>query len=147
MTDVYVYYFIAFGPDGKRVRSERRATLETIAGLGEAVMESQLVLDHTEVADDGFSLADVNDEAHPMDVLWAEIRSLERRALSRDDEALRLDQVSQADGKYMLRLESRELRRQAQALRRQRAEAMAGELVDQIDSRTRRHYGGTSANG
>jgi hypothetical protein len=45
MTDVYVYYFTA-GPGGKDI-SSKRATLETIKGKGEPVMESQIVVDHT----------------------------------------------------------------------------------------------------
>jgi len=47
MTDVYVYYFTRSGPHGEKVLSKRRATLETINGRGQAVMESQIVVDHT----------------------------------------------------------------------------------------------------
>ena len=43
MTDIYVYRFMRRGPAGKNILSERRATLETIKGKGEAVMESQIV--------------------------------------------------------------------------------------------------------
>jgi hypothetical protein len=134
MADVYVYYFMRCGPHGENVLSKRRATLQTIAGRGEAVMESQIVVDHTEVDGNGFLIGGVGNESHPMDELWAQIRSLERRADSRDSEALKLDESTEGDHKYMLRLESRELRREAQRLRKQRADAMAGELGNQIDA-------------
>jgi len=125
MTDVYVYYFMRRGPAGENFLSKRRATLETINGRGEAVMESQIVVDHTEVDGDGFLIGGVGNESHPMDELWAQIRSLERRANSRDSEALELNESTEEDRRYMLRLESRELRKQAQRLRKQRADSMA----------------------
>jgi hypothetical protein len=134
MTDVYVYYFMRRGPHGEDVLSKHRATLQTIAGRGEAVMESQTVVDHTEVDGDGFLIGGVGNESHLTDELWAQIRSLERRAESRDSEALRLDESTEGEHKYVLRLESRELRREAQRLRKQRADAMAGELGNQIDA-------------
>ena len=126
MTDVYVYYFMRRGPAGENFLSKRRATLETINGKGEAVMESQIVVDHTEVDGDGFLIGGVANESHPMDELWAQIRSLERRANSRESEALELSESTEEDRRYMLRLESRELRKQAQRLRKQRADSMAG---------------------
>ncbi len=49
MSDVYVYHFMRRGPAGKNILSKRRATIETINGKGEAVMESQIVVDQTEV--------------------------------------------------------------------------------------------------
>src|ERR1700720_2935610 len=108
MSDVYVYHFKRRGPVGENILSERRATLETIKGKGEAVMESQIVVDHTEVDGNGFLIGGVGNESHPMDELWAQIRSLERRAHSRDSEALTLDPSAEGQRIYMLRLESRE---------------------------------------
>jgi hypothetical protein len=125
MSDVYVYYFMRRGPAGENILSKRRATLETINGRGEAVMESQIVVDHTEVDGDGFLIGGVGNTSHPMDELWAQIRSLERRANSRDSEALELNESTEEERRYMLRLESRELRKQAQRLRKQRADSMA----------------------
>jgi hypothetical protein len=142
MADVYVYYFMRCGPHGENVLSKRRATLQTIAGRGEAVMESQIVVDHTEVDGDGFLIGGIGNESHPMDELWAQIRSLERRADSRDSEALKLDESLEGDHKYMLRLESRELRRESQRLRKQRADATAGELGNQIDTQAFAQFGG-----
>ena len=130
MADKYVYYFIRRGASGKRVLSKRRATLEAIDGKGTAVMESQIVVDHTEVDDNGFLIGGASDDAHPMDELWAQIRSLERRATSRDREALTM---GNAEGglKYMLSLESRELRAQALKLKKQRTDLMVQMLDDQ----------------
>jgi hypothetical protein len=126
MTDVYVYYFICRGPAGENVLSKRRATLEAINGKGEAVLESQIVVDHTEVDGHGFLIGGVCNELQPMDELWAQIRSLERRANSRDSEALNLNESTEGDRIYMLSMESRELHKQAQRLRKQRADLMAG---------------------
>ena len=130
MTDVYVYYFIRYvGPTGENILSKRRATLETIKGKGgEAVMESQIVVDHTEVDGNGFLIGGVGNALHPMDELRAQIRSLERRANSRDSEALTLNESGDGRRDYLLHLESRELRNQAQRLKKQRADSLAGEL-------------------
>jgi hypothetical protein len=130
VTDMYVYYFMrSRGSAGEKLRSQRRATLETINAMGgEAVMESQIVVDHTEVDGNGFLIGGVGNESHPMDELWAQTRSLERRANSRDGEALTLDKTAEGQRIYMLRLESRELRNLAQKLKKQRADSMAGEF-------------------
>jgi hypothetical protein len=134
VTDVYVYYFIRCRGADERILSNRRATLESIKGKGEAVMESQIVVDHTEVDGNGFLIGGIGSESHPMDELWAQIRSLERRANSRDSEALALNDSGEADRIYSLRLESRELRKQAQRLKQQRADSLAGELGNQSDA-------------
>ncbi len=135
MTDVYVYYFLrSRGPAGHHILSKRRATLEAIKGKGEAVMESQIVVDQTEVDDNGFVIDGVGYEAHPMDELWVQIRSLERRANSRDSEALTLNENAEGDHIYMLGLESRELRHQAERLKKQRVDLMTGELGNRIDA-------------
>ena len=70
-----------------------------------------------------------------MDALWAEIRSLERRANSRDREALTLNESGEGDRIYSLSLESRELRNQAKTLKKQRAGLMLGELDYRTDAR------------
>lgn len=54
MTDMYVYHFIRNGPNGENLLSNRRATLETAKSFGEPVLDSQAVVDHTEVDDNGF---------------------------------------------------------------------------------------------
>jgi hypothetical protein len=142
MSDVYVYRFTRRGPAGENILSKRRATLEAINGKGEAVMESQIVVDHTEVDGNGFLIGGTDNEADPMDGLWAQIRSLERRANSRDSEALTLNESGEGDRGYLLSLESRELRNQAQRLRRQRAESMAGKLDNRINSQVLVQFGG-----
>jgi hypothetical protein len=136
VTDVYVYYFMRCrGSAGEKILSKRRATLEAIKGnKDEAVMESQIVVDHTEVDDNGFVIGGVGNESHPMDERWAEIRSLERRANSRDSEALTLNESGDGQHIYLLRLESRELRNQAQRLKKQRANSMAGEFGIRSDA-------------
>jgi hypothetical protein len=131
MTDVYVYYFMRCrGPAGENILSNRPATLEAIKGIGEAVMESQIEVDHREVDGEGFLIGGVGNESHPMDQLWAQIRSLELRANSRDSEALKLDEGTEGSRIYMLSLESRELRAQAQMLKKQRT----GLLVETLDN-------------
>jgi hypothetical protein len=148
MTDVYVYYFMrSRGLAGENILSKRRATLEAINGKGEAVMESQLVVDHTEVDDNGFLVGGVGNASHPTDALWAQIRSLERRANSRDSEALTLTESAEGDRIYLLRLESRELRKQAQALKKQRADSMAGKLANRSDTQVFVQFSGDPATG
>jgi hypothetical protein len=148
MSDVYVYYFMRnLGPVGEKVLSKRRATLETIKGRGEAVMESQIVVDHTEVDGNGFLIGGVGNESHPVDELWAEIRSLERRANSRDSEALTLSESGDGKHIYLLRLESRELRNQAQRLRKQRVDVMTGALGNRSDAQDFLAFGDSPATG
>ena len=119
MTDVSVYYFMRHGGLGdKELLSKRRATLETIKYRGEAVMQSRRVVDHTEVDGNGFLIGGASDASHPE--LWPEIRSLETRAKSRDDEALKIAEHAegaQGDRRRMLQRESLELRNQARVLR------------------------------
>jgi hypothetical protein len=148
VTDVYVYYFMRCrGPAGENILSKRRATLETIKGKGEAVMESQIVVDHTEVDGNGFLIGGVGSQSHPMDELWAEIRSLERRANSRDSEALTLDESADGQRIYLLRLESRELRNLAQRLKKQRTDSMTGELGNSSDGQHFLPFEGSPAAG
>jgi hypothetical protein len=142
MTDVYVYYFMRRGPAGEKILSKRRGTLEAIKGKGEAVMESQIVVDHTEVDGNGFLIGGVGNASNPMDELWAQIRSLERRANSRDSEALTLNETAEGDRIYLLRLESRELRSQAHKLQKQRANLMTGELGNRSDAQVFVQFGG-----
>jgi hypothetical protein len=135
MADVSVYYFMRRrGPAGEKILSKRMATLETTRGMGEPVMESRILVDHTEVDSNGFLIGGVDNESRPMDEDWAQIRSLERRANSRDCEALQLNKSTEASRKFMLGLESRELRNQAQKLKKHRADLMAGELGARIDA-------------
>jgi hypothetical protein len=135
MTDVYVYYFVRRrGPVDDESVSKRRATLEAIKSIGKPIMESQIVVDHTEVDGNGFQIGGVDHESHPMDDRWPQIRSLERRAAARDCEALQLNEMTDGSRKYLLGLESRELRRQAQVLRKQRTDAMAGELGVKVEA-------------
>jgi hypothetical protein len=77
-----------------------------------------------------------------MDELWVQIRSLERRANSRDNEALSLNESIEGDRKYLLSVESRELRKQAQKLRKQHADSMVKELGNRIDSQVHLQFGG-----
>jgi hypothetical protein len=120
MTDMYVYHFMRrSGLAGGEILSKRRATLETIKGKGEAVMESQIVVDHSEVDGNGFVIGAISNQSRPMDELWTRIRSLELRAKSRDSDALQLNEGTEGASKYMLRLESRELRNQAKRLKKQ----------------------------
>jgi hypothetical protein len=144
MTDLYVYYFLrSRETTGQMSRSRRRATLETIKNMGEPVMESQIVVDHTEVDDNGFLIDGVDDELHPMEERWAQIRSLERRAHSRDCEAQQLSESTDGSRKYMLSLESRELRNQAKTLRKLRSDLVTDEFGGpRIDEQVLARLGG-----
>lgn len=110
-------------------------------------MESQIVIDHTEVDGNGFLIGGVGNESNPMDELWAQTRSLERRANSRDSEALTLDKAAEGQHIYMLRLESRELRSLAQKLNKQRADSMAGEFGSRGGAQNFLPLGGSSTAG
>lgn len=128
MTDIYVYYFMRTrGPGGAELLSKRRATLEAIKGKGEAVMNSQIVVDHREVDDNGFVIRGTRNESDASNESWSQIRSLELRADSRDTDAQKLDEHSEGALKYMLQLESRELRRQANILKMQLTGAITRE--------------------
>jgi hypothetical protein len=132
MTDVYVYYFMRSDcPAGDVKLSTQSATLEAIKGKGEPIMESQMVVDHTEVDGNGFLVARDGSGSYAVNNLSAQIRSIELRAVSRDSAALTLDEATDGRDKYMLRLESRELRGQAKKLKSERADLMADEVGNQ----------------
>jgi hypothetical protein len=130
MADVSVYYFMRHGgPGGKELLSERRATLETIKDRGTAVMQSQRVVDHTEVDGNGFLIGGASDESHPE--LWSQIRSLEARAKSRDREALKIVEGAESGRRQMLLGESLELRNQARLLKTRVDRMRADQLRNQ----------------
>ena len=148
MTDMYVYYFTrSRGPAGVQVHSNRRATLAAIKGKGEAVMESQIVVDHREVDGNGFVIGGTSSESHPTDQRWSQIRSLELRANSRDSAAQALDEHSEGACKYMLQLESRELRQQAKRLKEQLAAMEADKRDDWNGARNFAEFVGGSSTG
>lgn len=126
MSDAYVYLFTVSNGSVKRV-SARPATLEAIKGIGEPIMESQLVVDQTELDDDGFLVIAVGNGSLAVNELTAQINSFELRAVSRDREALELNDSTEGQDKYMLSLESRELRKQGRTLTNQRTETMSSE--------------------
>jgi hypothetical protein len=120
MTDVVVYYFMRAGvPGGEQSLSNRRATLETIQGKGQAVMQSRHIVDHTEVDANGFVIGSPGNESQSVDELWPQIRSLELRAKSRDTEALKILEGTEDARKQALHKESLELRDQARILKAQ----------------------------
>lgn len=117
MTDVAVYHFMRRSTDGKEVPSKRRATLESIQDKGVAIMQSARIVDHTEVDGSGFLMGGTGEGSHAVNELWPEIRSLELRAQSRDEEALKMVDDGAIDRKHRLQRESVELRNQARLLR------------------------------
>ena len=130
MTDAYVYFFMmSNGSNGESRVSPRPATLEAIRGKGRAIMDSQMVVDRTELDGEGFLVSAVGIGSFAVNELTAEIRSVELRAASRDREALTLNDSTEGQDKYMLSLESRELRKQGRKLTSQR--------TDTLDSETR----------
>lgn len=132
MTDVSVYYFMRHGvPGDEELLSQRRATLEAIKFRGEAVMQSRRVVDHTEVDGNGFLIGGASDKAHPE--LWPQIRSLELRAKSRDDDALGIEGSAASERRQMLHRESLELRAEARILRA-RADGIKADKQPRRDS-------------
>jgi hypothetical protein len=128
VTDRYIYYFTARDSvTGETRLSSRPATLKAIVGQGEPVMESQLVVDHTELDDDGFFIAGIRGDSPVDDEINAQIKSVELRADSRDSEAQKMNDAAEGKDKYMLTLESRELRGQARQLKSQRTHLLADE--------------------
>jgi hypothetical protein len=82
MCDAYVYYFVTSNSqDGDNMLSTRPATLETIKDRGgDPVMESQMVVDHTQLDVEGFLVAAVSCDSHEINDLAAQIWYLEVRA-------------------------------------------------------------------
>jgi hypothetical protein len=131
MSDVYIYHFITpAGPDGESRMSARRATLEAIKSRGTPIMDTQVVVDHSEVDADGFLTATAANDSAALNDFAAQIASLNARAASRDGEAIA---NSNGADQYMLTLESRELRKQARNLNIERAELAASEARDRTD--------------
>jgi hypothetical protein len=129
MSDVYVYYFIDADEhtDGNLI-STRAATLEAIKGRGEPMMDSEFIVDHTELDADGF-VPEYGLSTNAADILRLQIRSLKLRAESRDSEALKLKRSTDGAHKYQLYVESRELRDQAHLLQTQRVDLLVSEAV------------------
>jgi hypothetical protein len=105
-------------------------------------MESQLVIDDSELDEEGFLVTAVGNDSNEIDDISAQIWSLEVRAASRDNEAI---DTTEGAEKYMLSLESRELRRQAQSLRIRRTEFVAGELNHRIDMKEFTQFAASAA--
>jgi hypothetical protein len=126
MSDVYVYNFYPFTVGGeKQSRSLFSATLTTIEAIGTPIMESQGVVDASQLTTEGYLVPPPGFEPHEITQLSAEIKSLEIRAEARDLLAHSLDAGADEAAIYMLSLESRHLRRQAQKLTIQRSEILA----------------------
>ena len=141
MCDVYIYHFVTSNSQtGNNMLSARAATLEAIEHRGgEPLMNSQLVVDHTQLDADGFLVVAVGGgDSHDTNAIAAQIWSLETRAASRDEEALA---ITDERKKYMLRLESRELRKQAGVLRARHTESIPSELGFRTDARDFVHFG------
>jgi hypothetical protein len=65
VSDVHIYYFMVWDPAaGGNMLFARPATLEAIAGRGVPVLESQIVVDHTDLDINGFLIIDGADDSH-----------------------------------------------------------------------------------
>jgi hypothetical protein len=118
--DAYVYRFKGLDGIGDEGPCDnRRATLDTLKGRGDPVMESQTIVDHSELDTGGFFASTTGNESQSADNMTAEIKSLGLRSKSRDIEASDLLEKDDGQRKYMLQLESRELVRQAKRLSNQ----------------------------
>ncbi len=128
MSDVYVYNFYPFAAGGERhLRSLSYATLTAIETIGTPIMESQAVIDASQLSADGHLLPFVESGSLEFSRLSAEIRSLEIRAAARDRLANSMDAKADEAAIYMLSLESRHLRQQSHRLTVHRAEILAAE--------------------
>jgi len=130
LSDAYVYYFIGSEDAAgvKNALSNWPATLDTIKkSKGEAIMESEIVVDDTELDGSGYFIARVGYDFYAVNDLPTQIWSLEVRAASRDVEAFNLKDSAEGKDKYMLSLESRALRGQARKLKCWRSELLADE--------------------
>jgi hypothetical protein len=128
MTDAYVYRFKGLnGTSNEGSDDNRRATLDTLKGRGDPVMESQIIVDQSELDEEGFFASNSGNESQSVDNVTAEIKSLGLRSKSRDFEARDLVDNSDGQRKYMLQLESRELVKQAKRLSNQ-LEEMASHI-------------------
>jgi hypothetical protein len=132
---------------GENTLSKRPATLEAIKGEGEPIMESQIVVDDSELDGHGYFIARVGRGSCAVNDLSAQIWSLEVRAASRDLEASRLNDGTEGKDKYMLSLESRELRDQARMSRRRRSELLADERGNPSETGDSVHGGGSLVTG
>ena len=118
--DAYVYRFKGLDGIGDEGSGDsRRATLDTLKGRGDPVMESQTIVDHSELDTEGFFASNSGNESPSVDNVTAEIKSLGLRSKSRDSEARDLLENDDGQRKYMLQLESRELVKQAKRLSNQ----------------------------
>jgi len=88
-------------------------------------MESQTIVDHSELDSDGFFASNSANESQSADNVRAEIKSLRLRSKARDLEARELREGDEGQRKYMLELESRELVKQAKLLSSQLDEMAA----------------------
>ena len=121
--DAYVYRFKPLnGIENEGPDDNRRATLDTLKGMGDPVMESQTIVDQSELDHEGFFASNSGNESQSVDNVTAEIKSLGLRSKSRDCEARDLVDNDDGQRKYMLHLESRELVKQAKRLSGQLAE-------------------------
>jgi hypothetical protein len=142
LSDPYVYYFIGSAGE-KNALANWPATLDAIKkSEGEAIMESEIVVDDTNLDGSGYFIARVGYDSYAVNDLPTQIWSLEVRAASRDIEALNLNDSSEGKDKYMLSLESRALRGQARKLKCWRSELLADERRNPRETGDSVHCGG-----
>jgi len=129
VSDVYVYNFHRFAVGGERPsRSLFSAALTAIENIGTPIMESQAVVDTSQLNAEGYFMPSAGFGSPEITQLSADIKTLEIRAAARDLLAQSMDAgADEAATIYMLSLESRHLRRQAQKLTIQRSEMLAAE--------------------
>jgi hypothetical protein len=128
MSDVYVYNFQLFSVGGEwRSPSLFSATLSAIGKIGTPIMESQAVVDASQITAEGYVVPSIGLGSLEITELSTEIESLGIRAAARDLLAHSMDARGDEAAIYMLSLESRHLRQQAHRLILQRNEILAAE--------------------
>jgi hypothetical protein len=128
MADVRVYRFVPH-PTARlpALPSLGPATLDAISAIGHPIMESEFVVDSSELDARGFLASPVAFGSSEITALTTKIRSLELRAASRDRCAQSMRSDCDEEQVQMLNRESRCLRAQERELTIRRAKLLADE--------------------
>jgi hypothetical protein len=115
VSDVHIFYFMIWDrATGGNVLFARPATLEAIMGRGEPVLESQMVVDHTDLDANGFLITGAGDDSPAFDDQAAQD--------GRDSEALESHRSAPGNDEYLHNPDSRAPRTQSPPLKKQHAD-------------------------
>jgi hypothetical protein len=115
VSDVHIFYFMVWDrATGGNVLFARPATLEAIMGRGEPVLESQIVVDHTDLDANGFLITGAGDDSPAFDDQTAQDGC--------DREMLESHRSAPGNADYLHDADSREPRTQSSPLKKQHAD-------------------------